>query len=165
MALAANGHVVSTGSSGMLPRIQPNLLEANNMSFEAGELVWSNAGAITVISGTPFTAAEILGFAQKAGTNVTSGNIAIPVVVIHPTDLVKMPTTASGTALTTTTNFTVGNGYGIYVASNVHYVDYDEGTEVCVIFEEHCKTPSGAFTGWGLFRFIPAVCQGWLGDA
>ena len=59
-------------------------LEANSQTFTAGHFVYANSGAITKADSDTKT----LGLAAKAATEVTSGNIQIPVIVVLPGDLI-----------------------------------------------------------------------------
>lgn len=60
--------------------------EANSQSFVEGDLVVLNAAGDISLA-TAGVANQILGIARKAATNVTSGNIFIPVEVIRPYDV------------------------------------------------------------------------------
>lgn len=59
--------------------------EANSQSFKKGDLVLVNAaGDVSLAGADPV---KYLGFALKDATNVTSGNVLIPVQVIRPGDV------------------------------------------------------------------------------
>lgn len=53
--------------------------EANSQTFYVGDLVYLSSGAVTECGSDPST---ILGIALRASTNVTSGNVQIPVLVL-----------------------------------------------------------------------------------
>lgn len=53
--------------------------EANSQTFVFGDLVYTNSGALTECGTDP---SLILGVALAPGTNVTSGNTSIPVLVL-----------------------------------------------------------------------------------
>ena len=157
MAFASNPVVVNSGGD-MLPEMIHSLLEANSQTFKKGQLVYSNAGAITAVDSTSIAAAVVLGVAQKDATNVTSGNIAIPVQLIKPSDIVRMHISSSGTAALSS-NCTVGKAYGLDVTSNVCTVNYSDPTYATVVFVGHCLDAAAGYTYEGLFRFLPASCQ------
>ena len=66
-------------TAGRDPRIVAHLKEANSSTFVVGDLVYSSSGAITVCGTDPAT---IMGIALKAGTNTTTTNKKIPVLVL-----------------------------------------------------------------------------------
>lgn len=66
-------------TAGREPMILQGLKEANSQSFVVGDLVYVNSGAVTLCGSDPST---ICGIALKAGTNVTSGNAVIPIMVL-----------------------------------------------------------------------------------
>ena len=55
--------------------------EANSQAFVRGDLVYLSSGALTECGADP---AAIMGISLGTSTNVTSGNIAIPVLVLTP---------------------------------------------------------------------------------
>ena len=159
MAFATNPKIVGT-PSGELPEIIHDLLEADSMSFATGELIYSNDGAITNCADD---AVVILGIAQKAATNVSSGNIEIKVEQILPSYRVRMLISTGGTA-GSSSNMTVGNAYGLDVTSNVWTADYGDTDNDAVVFKSHCYDAAGNKTNYGVFQFLPAVCQGQTGN-
>ena len=129
--------------------------EANSQSFKAGQLVLFNSGVAAAASDATTT---LLGIALKDATNVTSDNIEIPIYPIYSDDDWMIQTTATGTA-TASSSFTSGLRYGLYVASNVAYLDYDETTSDACIFKEpiyRASTSTGIY--WAQVRFIAANC-------
>lgn len=140
---------------------RPELLEADSMSFKKGELVYSNAGAITNCADD---AVVILGIAKKDATNVTSGNIAIPVEIINPNDLYLMRVidTAGGT-IGTGTDAALHTGYGVEVTSNVWSLCIDEVTADAVSVYKYHYDAAGDATAWVYVRFLDTVCQAYTG--
>jgi hypothetical protein len=67
----------------------------------------------------------ILGIALKAATNVTSGHIQIPVMIIRPGDEIMIETISTATA-TLATVASIGIAYGVVVASNISRLDFAE---------------------------------------
>jgi len=160
MAFANNPRIGVTGN-GQSPEIRYGWYEANSSAFKAGELV-KLAGNATTGGVTTLTAGAgailIMGIAQKDGTNVSSGNIEIPVMIIRPDDELIMKCTASGTAKLSNL-FYPGKKYGLYVGSNIWYADYDDTTNDAVMFVEPIYDADGDATYWGKFKLIPAAAQ------
>ena len=157
MAFANNPRILSCGDKG-IPHIV-DILEANSQSFKAGELVYdvgtSASGGATVCASDPTV---VLGIAQVDATNVTSANISIPVEVIKPGDRVAIKCyDTSDAAVKAASNFLRGKSYGIVVASNVHYLDFDETTTDVAVFIEPLDSTNSPY--WGIVEFLPAVLQ------
>lgn len=148
---------------GKMPEIRYGMLEANSQSFKAGQLVFAAAGAaggqITVC---PSDATRILGIAQKDATNVTSGNIEIPVMIIKPGDqlAIKVRNGATDTASNTLYE---GLRYGTILASNIHYLDLAEVTTDVFVFLSPILTGAGASTYWAKVNVIDEVLQDCFG--
>jgi hypothetical protein len=66
-----------------------SFLEADSQTFKAGQLVYldSDGTHLTVCADA---ANVVLGMAQKDATNVSTGNIYIPVVIIRPQDEIEI---------------------------------------------------------------------------
>lgn len=157
MAFATNPRIMSTISGG-IPHLV-SILEANSQSFKAGQLVYdagsSANGAATVVASD---GTSILGIAQKDATNVTSGNISIPVEVIKPGDRVAIQCyDTSDAAVKDASNFLKGKNYGLIVTGNVCYIDFDETTSDACVFIEPLDNDN--FPHWGIVQFLPAVLQ------
>lgn len=157
MAFGPNPRIMSTISGGVPPII--SIKEANSQSFLAGQLVYdagdSANGSATVVASD---GTSILGIAQKAATNVTSGNIEIPVEVIQPGDYVAIQCydTSDG-AVKAASNFLKGKAYGLIVTGNVAYIDFDETTaDACVFIE---PLDSVKYPYWAVVKFISSVLQ------
>ena len=160
MAFNVNPRIART-ATGLAPRIIFGRYETNSSSFKAGQFVVDDGDAapgtacITVV-GTSGTL--VLGTAMKDATNVTTGNIEIPITEIQPGDELIMPTTASGTAKKSNL-FLTSKNYGLYVSSNIVYADYDNTTNDCVIFKQPVYDANGDSTYWGIFQLRPASSE------
>jgi hypothetical protein len=125
-------------------------LEAATMLFAIGHFVYSNSGAITDAEDST----KILGLAGKAATNVSSGNIQIPVQVILPGDtLLIQVEDGSGTVEASDTTCVVGKSYGIKAFSeNVpSRIDSAEVTNEQFIYLGPQLDAAGASTPFGWF--------------
>ena len=129
--------------------------EANTQTYLVGELVYLVSGAVTVC-GTAAT--KILGIVHNAGSNVSSSNPLVTVEEIHPGDILQMRLTDNGSA-TTSASFTVGQTYGTYVASNVHYADLANNADEELQYIGPVPDKDGSATAWGLFMATPTACQ------
>jgi len=163
MAFGPNPRILARAGKG-IPDIIDTMKEANSSTFKAGQLVYSagsgTTGPITVCASD---AVVILGIAQKDGTNVSSGNIAIPVEVIRPGDRLAIQCyDTSDAAVKLASAFYPGLAYGLVVASNVCYVDYDETTADAFIFIEPLDTVNYPY--WGIFEPKGSVCQVGIGE-
>ena len=147
--------VVST-LSGAMPHIEDTLLEANTQTFYEGQLVYSDQGAITAVADD---GVEILGIALKAATNVSSGNIKIPVLVLTPDCICRMKVTNGATAADTD-SAAMYEKYAIYVAStNISHADIGDTGHDAVVYLGPCDDAAGDATAYGLFRFLDSVLQ------
>jgi hypothetical protein len=145
--------------SGGAPRIVYGLKEANSQSFKAGQLVYdAGSAAGGQITACASDASAILGIAMKDATNVSSGNIEIPVALIEDGDEIFIKITNGGTLTASTTPLTLKN-YALYVASNICYMDYADTGNDSIIFLEPVYDQLGAATYWGKVRFLPSVLQ------
>lgn len=131
-------------------------LEANSQSFKAGQLVTYSSGVAAAASDSQ----ALMGIALKDATNVTSGNIEIPIYPIYPEDEWEIKLTNGGT-LTAASSFTQGTRYGTYVASNVAYLDLAETTTDNCIFVEPIDVTNRPY--WGKVTFISTACYFFVG--
>jgi hypothetical protein len=158
MSFALNPRRV--GGQGMARHIS-DLLEADSMSFLKGELVVEQSNALDACVED---AVIILGIAQKNATNVSSGNIIIPVEELDPNALYLMRCwDKSDAAGITCDNLTRHNNYGLVVISNVWYVDNDETSADAVNIVKYHKDANGDYDEWVYVRFLRSVCQGYTG--
>lgn len=145
--------IISTGGD-VIPERWTGLLEANSQSFDAGQLVYLDSGAVTAVAST---GVDVLGIAELDATNVTSGNVAIPITVVKPDYLLKVRCTNNGTACTSE-SFVRGESYGIYTTNaTATYADLNNTTNDALVFVNHWKTPDGDYTNWGIFKLDAAV--------
>ena len=102
--------------------------EANSQTFTANQLVYLNAGAVTVVASTGqlFT-----GLAGAAATNVVSGNIVIPVFHFAADTIVYLPIINNATPCAATIAY-IGDIYGIILTAGVHYCDISNTTQDAV---------------------------------
>ena len=158
MAFAPNPRILSCGDKG-IPHIV-DILEANSQSFKAGQLVF-DAGASANGQATVWAESgsnPVLGIAQVDATNVSSGNINIPVEVIKPGDRVAIQCyDTSDAAKKAASNFLKGKSYGLVIASNVCYLDFDETTADVAVFIEPLDSTNLPY--WAIVQFLPAVLQ------
>lgn len=127
-------------------------LEANNQSFKAGSPVYFNAGAVTAsVGGTT----PVAGFAMVAGTNVSSGNIEIPVMVPLADSELYIQVSSGGTLeATADTTCTPGVAYDMVLDSNSEYATLDSAdtTNPVFVFIEAVKDVNGDSTTWAKCR-------------
>jgi len=155
----ANNPRLGATHNGESGEIRYGWYEANTQSFKAGQLVYLAGDATTGgVTADATDSAAIMGIAMKDATNVSSGNIEIPVMIIYPDDELIMKCTASGTAKLSNL-FYPGKKYGLYVGSNIWYADYDDTTNDAVMFVEPIYDVTGTSTYWGKFKLIPAAAQ------
>ncbi len=103
------------GSQGPLSFYDANIKEANSQSFVVGDLVTATPGTGTV---SIFAAQgrNVSGIAETDATNVTSGNIAIRIQKILPTE-VYIANLYNGASATTSAITQLGKCYGLRKAS------------------------------------------------
>jgi len=159
MAFTNNPRIGKSHDGGS-PEIRYGWYESNTQSFKAGQFVVlagdATTGGVAVCASN---AVLVMGIAMKDATNVSSGNIEIPVMIVYPSDELIMKCTATATAKLSNL-FYPGKKYGIYVASNVVYADYDNTASYdCVEFIEPIYDADGDATYWGKFKLIPAAAQ------
>ena len=127
-------------------------LEANSQTFVAGDLLYLNSGAATIATTSQET--QIFGVALKNATNVTTGNAAIPILVICPETLFVAQ------ADTTTAVTQVGEDYGLNYTSGSMSVDIGDTTSTSVRIEAlDSRDAVGTSGGRVVVRFQPATMQ------
>jgi hypothetical protein len=148
-----------------LPAIVTNSAEANSQSFKAGELVYSNAGAVTLaVTGA---STLIWGRALTDATNVSSGNITIPVEILSMGDELQMKVSSDSTIANfqaANTTCAQGVSYDIVVASNIWFVDSSDTAQPAVVFIDAIYDSAGAATDVGRFRPLASVLQVGVGS-
>lgn len=148
MAFANNPKVVRSGNQRALNIA--HYPEAASQSFTIGELVYLASGAVTACA---TDTAQILGIALSAASGTTGTDI--PVEIIRPDDIVRIRCTNNGTD-TTCENLVRGVGYGLYVASNVAYVDKNDTTNDRFDVVRWETDAGGSYTYWA-YCTIPAT--------
>lgn len=147
---------IVASADGKIPPIVHGLLEADSQTFDAGDLVYSNSGAITVVASDGQT---VLGIALKDATNVTSGNVEIPVQIIRPGDVVRMHLTSGGTAALSSTA-TLYTAYGLYcTAATGSECDTADTSNDCVTVVKKCLDEFGDADYWVEVTFLEATLQ------
>ena len=142
-----NPRVVPTNA---VPQITDAYLEANSQSFKAGQFVVMSSGAVSVGAAGD---SPIFGIALADGTNVSSGNISIPVEIINSDDDVYIQVAASGgTVEAADTTCKPGVAYDIQVASNHCTINSSDTTNPKFVFVEALEDATGASTYWGRFK-------------
>ena len=134
-----------------VPQITDKHTETNSQSFKAGELVYFDAsgGVLVAAAGTT----PVAGVAMKDATNVTSGNIAIPVQLIRPDDEVLIQVEdGSGNLEAANTTCLPGIAYDIVVSSNHHRLNSSDTTGGIFIFVEEILDANGDATYWARCR-------------
>lgn len=129
-----------------VPQITSRHLEANSQSFKAGEFVYFNSGAVTVaaVGDVP-----VAGIALTDATNVSTGNITIPVQILGPDDEVEiMVQDGSGSYETANTTCVPGVAYDFNVASNLWAIDSADTTNPKLVFIEALYDSTGTATQW-----------------
>ena len=164
MAVTSNdprGPYIQPSDSGV-PYVQYGILEANSQSFKAGHLVYLVSGAATLYPGGDL---PVFGIALKDATNVTSGNIEIPIQPITPEDLVVFTVaTSADVPEAANTTCAIGTSYDTNTASGYpSYIDSSDTTNPCFRYQGPVKNAAGAVSNRGYFRLVPAEAQGWEG--
>lgn len=136
-----------------IAEIAYGITEANSQSFKAGALVKYSSGVAALVTATS-AAQAVLGIAQKDATNVTSGNIEIPVQLVSATDTLLIRVSSDGTAALSST-LTPLTDYGIHVDTNgVATLDSSETTNVSLVFIEPVYDVNGDATYWAKCRVM-----------
>jgi hypothetical protein len=136
---------------GRAPQIVYGSNEANSQSFKAGQLVYSNAGAITLVADGGTT--PVLGIAQIDATTVSTGNIEIPVMLIRPDDeLLFLVADNSGSLEASDTTCVAGTGYDTQIVSNKHYINSADTSNQTFVYVGPVYDALGASSNWGRFR-------------
>lgn len=124
--------------------------EANSQVFTIGHFVYANSGAITASDSSTL----ILGLAAQAATEVTSGNIEIPVMPILPGDLLLIQVEdGSGNPEASDTTCVKGTMYGIkdYSANVPSRIDSSNSAEHQFIYLGPQLDAAGDSSYWGWF--------------
>lgn len=133
-------------SNGQVPFIVHGLLEANSQSFKAGALVYSNSGAVTIaaVGDVP-----VLGIALKDATNVTSGNVEIPVLCFNADSEILIQASPNGTTFeTANTTCKVGTAYDFNVTNGTFTIDSSDTTNPKMVVVGYVRDVNGDVTTW-----------------
>ena len=147
--------------NGSMPTIVYGINEANSQSFKAGHLV-KNASGVALDAGGD---APVLGIALKDATNVSSGNIEIPVQIITPEDIVVFTVATSGdVAQAADTTCAIGTSYDTNASvAYPSYIDSSDTANPAWRFQGAVKNADGTSSNRGYFRLAPAETQVWEG--
>ena len=156
------GPYIVPGRNGGIPSIQYGILEANSQSFKAGHFVYLATAAATLYPGGDV---PLFGIAMKDATNVTSGNIEIPIMIITSDDEVAISVATSADVLeAANTTCAVGTDYDTNTGASIpSYIDSSDTTNACFRFQGELLDSTGAAATRGIFRLLPAECQAWEG--
>ncbi len=124
--------------------------EADSQSFKANDLVQVSAGTVKIAADS-----AISGVAQKAATNVTTGNITIPVQIITPDSI------WIAAADTTTAATQVGEDYGLNYTAGSQSVDIGDTTTTQVRMEQLDSRDGAKSLGRVHVRFKQSVLKDW----
>ena len=147
--------------NGSMPTILYGINEANSQTFKAGHLVRNNSGIALDAGGD----APVLGIALKDATNVSSGNIEIPVMIIDPEDIVVF-TVATNADVAQAANTTCAIGTSYDTNASVAYPSYIDSSDTgnpAWRFQGAVYDAAGNATNRGYFRLAPAETQVWEG--
>jgi len=162
MAYANNPKLVNSGA-GVVDELSHIHVGTGTSAFLVGELVYSDDGVITVCASD---AVVIYGQALTAD-GAAATEVVVKKVLPHQLWKIQLYDT-SDAAIKSADNFTYGKAHGLVLASNVWYVDHDEVTADAVVYQGPALEPGdntdGSDSYWGLFRFLPAVCQAQTGN-
>ena len=129
-----------------VPQITSRYSEGNSQSFKAGELVYFSSGAVTVaaVGDVP-----VAGIAMTDATNVSTGNITIPVQLLGPDDEIYIKVQdGSGSGEAANTTCVPGVAYDFNVASNLWAIDSADTTNPKLVFIEGLFDSTGTVTQW-----------------
>jgi len=144
------------GSSGRVPSIWHGVYEANSQTFKAGALVYVNSGTVKIVpEGGPCA-----GIALRDATNVTTGNVEIPILVAEPgTEWLINVTNGAGVYEASNTTAVVGGQYDIEVTNGVVTLASDDSTGSQFVVLKHILDESGTNTTQVLARQIVGESQ------
>jgi len=99
---------------------------------------------------------------MKDATNVTSGNIEIPILVWTTGGRLIVPVTNNGTDALSTTG-SLNTKYAFYVASNRAYLDINDTSNDALILEGHIYDHHGTGSYWAWARPVYTILQYYVG--
>lgn len=158
MAFANNPRIVSSGTN--TAPMELTYQEASGQSFLAGELVYNTNDGLTACASD---ATRILGQAMEAASGTAATSIRVQ--VFTPETLIKIRVTNNGTDyLNSGALLDKGKNFGLYVASNVHYLDVNDTTNDAFVVVREPTDATGTATYWCIAKVIPSVCQWATGE-
>ena len=141
-----------------VPALTYGILEGNSQSFVAGNFVYLSSAAAVLYGGGDQT---LFGIAAKDATNVSSGNIEIPIYAIGPDDVVSITVAtsadvpeASNTTCALITNYDTNAGTTI-----TSMIDSSDTTNACFRYQGPQYDADGTASNRGLFRLIATEVQ------
>jgi hypothetical protein len=146
---------------GEVPAITYGHLEANSQTFVKGNFVYLNSGAVTLYPGGDL---PLYGIAMRDATNVTSGNVEIPIQVITPDDVVSI-TVATSTDVPEAANTTcaVMTAYDTNAGTTItSMIDSSDTGNACFRYQGPQYNADGSVSNRGYFRLLEAECQAWV---
>ena len=148
-------YVVPRGNE--VPTIEYGHLEANSQTFKAGNFVYLNSGAVTLSADGDV---PVYGIALKDATNVTSGNIEIPIQVIDTGDTVSITVASGDTPQASNTTCAVLTAYDLNAGTTItSMIDSGDTTHPKFVFLAPQYKADGSASNRGYFKLLAAECQ------
>jgi len=153
-------YVVPQGDT--IPRIWYGISEANSQSFKAGNFVYLDTAAATLYPGGDH---PLFGIALKDATNVSSGNIEIPIMQVTPDDVVSITVaTSADVPEAADTTCAIGTSYDTNAGTTISsMIDSSDTTHPCFRYQGPQYNADGSVSNRGYFRLVPAEAQAWEG--
>jgi len=127
--------------------------EANSQTFKAGSLVKFSSGKVAVAATGD---SPVMGIALKDATNVTSGNVIIPVQIFEPNTEILIQVSSAGTLEAADTSCVAGVAYDIILDSTTSFWTLDStggaGSNPQFVFIESVADVNGDDTYWAKVR-------------
>jgi len=144
------------------PEIVHGFYEANSQSFKAGALVYLNSGAVTAF---PTGDVPLAGIAMKAATNVTTGNIEIPIMKAIPgSEWWINVTDGSGVFEAANTTASLQTAYDVEVTNGICTLASDDTTNPVFRIQQWVYDETGTITTLAKVILLDAECM-WLSGA
>lgn len=154
-----NPQLQSQGSN--IPEIVYGILEANSQSFKAGQIVYLTSNAATIMPDSSGGNTPVLGIAQKDATNVSTGNIEIPIAIIDSNyDILIQVATDGGVLEAANTTCVPMTSYDLQrVSTNLDYINSGDTGNPSFMFVSEVLLADGSASTWGKFRLLAAENQ------
>lgn len=150
----ANPRVIAF-SDGCTERIRYGAKEAAEQTFKAGQFIYLNNGAVTGAASDGM----IDGIALVDATNAANQapKKEIPFIELYADDVIAIQVTNNGTPTPNTTPVP-NRRYGLYVASNVCYLDVNDTENLRFLFMEPLDIGGEQTNGyWCKARVLPSA--------